>query len=174
MPPPRHEPEAPLEPAPAERRGGARPRRTAAEEHEEEAGRSFAARALTLLLVLLAGAALGIWGAPKLAPLLPSGLAPVAEWLTPGRRQAEEEVAALQARVDQSVGGVEARVAELSKVGDVGAQIKTAVDAHGRRGSRATSAALQQSVDALGGADTVQRVAQLESALRGRRRSSRR
>ena len=54
------------------------------EAHEEEAGPSFAGRALTFLLLLLAGAALGIWGAPKLAPLLPSGLAPVANWLTPG------------------------------------------------------------------------------------------
>ena len=57
------------------------------EAHEEEAGRSFAGRALTLLLLLLAGAALGIWGAPKLAPLLPSGLAPVADWLTPGAQR---------------------------------------------------------------------------------------
>ena len=42
-------------------------------QHEDEAaGRSRRGR-LTLLLALLAGAGLGIWGAPKLAPLLPRG-----------------------------------------------------------------------------------------------------
>jgi hypothetical protein len=64
------------------------------EEHvEEEPGRSLAARVLTGLVILLAGAALGIWGAPKLAPLLPSGMQPVANWLTPGVVGAETEVA---------------------------------------------------------------------------------
>ena len=136
------------------------------EAHEEEPGRSFAARALTLLLVLLAGAALGIWGAPRLAPLLPSGMAPVADWLEPGGRQAEDRVAALQASVDDRIGGLEAQVADLPKAGALDAQVKSAVDA-GTAALAGDVDALKQRVDGLGGADTAQQLARLQSSVEG-------
>ena len=78
------EPEPAPEPEPELHAGG----EVHDEHHEEEAGRSFAARALTFLLILIAGAAIGIWGAPKLAPLLPAGLAPVAAGWPPACRRA--------------------------------------------------------------------------------------
>ena len=86
-------PAAELRPEPA----GAESRRFARGAVDEEPSRRrpagrCAARALTLLVLLLAGAGLGIWAAPKLAPLLPSGMAPVADWLTPGRPEAEAEI----------------------------------------------------------------------------------
>ena len=94
-------------------------RRFAEEHHEEadeeEAGWSLPARVLTALVLLLAGAGLGLWAAPKLAPMLPSGMKPVADWLTPGSgaAEAEAEIAALRTDLDQGLGGVEARFADL-------------------------------------------------------------
>jgi hypothetical protein len=73
---------------------------------EAEQGSSFAAKALTFLLVLIGGAALGIWGAPKVAPMLPAGLAPVAAWLTPGQSAVEDRIALLQSQVEEEVGGI--------------------------------------------------------------------
>ena len=136
------------------------------EAHEEEAGPSFAGRALTFLLLLLAGAALGIWGAPKLAPLLPSGLAPAANWLTPAQSETEAELAALRTRVEQGIGGVEARFAELSQGSDVDAQIAAAVDA---AEARLTSemGALRDSVGQLDTTGMTQRLSRLESSLEG-------
>ncbi len=136
------------------------------EAHEEEAGPSFAGRALTFLLLLLAGAALGIWGAPKLAPLLPSGLAPAANWLTPAQSETEAELAALRTRVEQGIGGVEARFAELSQGSDVDVQIAAAVDA---AEARLTSemGALRDSVGQLDTTGMTQRLSRLESSLEG-------
>ncbi len=136
------------------------------ESSDEDGGWSFAARALTLLLVLIAGAALGIWGAPKLVPLLPSGLAPVADWLEPGRKDTEAEIAALQTRVDEDLGTVNAQLADLSAGDDVDARIKAAVDAAETRVS-ADIGALQESVGQLDGAETRQRLDRLQSTVDG-------
>jgi hypothetical protein len=136
------------------------------ETHEEEAGPSFAGRALTFLLLLLAGAALGIWGAPKLAPLLPSGLAPVANWLTPAQRGTEAELATLRTQVEQGIGGVEARIAELSQGSDVDAQIEAAV---GAAEARLTDemGALRNSFGQLDTTEMTQRISRLESSFEG-------
>ena len=136
------------------------------EAHEEESGGSFAARALTVLLLLLAGAALGIWGAPKLAPLLPSGLAPVANWLSPARSEADAELTALRTEVEQGIGSVEARIADLSEGSDVDARIEAAVDA---AEARMTSdiGALRDSVGQLDATGITQRLSRLEASLDG-------
>jgi len=137
------------------------------EEHvEEEPGRSLAARVLTGLVILLAGAALGIWGAPKLAPLLPSGMQPVANWLTPGVIGAETEVAELRARLDEGLGGVEARFADLPSGTDVDTRIASAVDAAQTK-LAADIATLRQTVGQMDGADTRQRLDRLDAAVQG-------
>ena len=81
------------------------PGRAAEEDYHEEGG-SVAGRILFWLFLLVLGAALILWAGPKIAPSLPSGLAPVAEWLTPGQRAARMELEELEARID-------ARLAEL-------------------------------------------------------------
>jgi hypothetical protein len=136
------------------------------EHHEDEPGPSFASRALAFLVILLGGAALGIWGAPKLAPLLPSGLAPVSAWLTPGESRAQAEVDALEARLEQGLGGMESRIAELAPPADLDARIEQAVGASEARLNEAM-AALQQRVDQADGADTRQRLGKLEAAIEG-------
>jgi hypothetical protein len=137
----------------------------ATEVHDEEAGPSLAARALTFLVLLLVGAALGIWAAPRIAPHLPSGMQPVADWLTPGRATTEAELAALQTRIDEGLGGVDARVGALESAPDPGAGIASAV---GELESRLSGeiATLRESIPQDGVA-LRQQVSRLESSLQG-------
>lgn len=74
-------------------------------EEEIEEGASFSARVLKGLVLLVAGAGIALWGAPKLAPILPAGLAPVATFLAPqsgvseSQMQLEDRVAQLEAKL---------------------------------------------------------------------------
>ena len=89
------------------------PEASAPHEHEEEEHhRSFAARVLTWLVLLIAGGGLALWGGPKVAPHLPSGLGPVKAWLMPGALDTEAELAALGARLDARIDAVEEAAAE--------------------------------------------------------------
>jgi hypothetical protein len=137
------------------------------EEHHEEEGMSWPARLLTALVLLIAGAALGIWGAPKLAPLLPSGLKPVADWLAPGRADSEAEIAALKAELDAGIGGVETRLAGLPSGEDIDARAAAVVEAAESKLS-AEIAALKEAVSANDATDIRQRLDRLEAGLEGR------
>ena len=113
------------------------------EDYVEEGG-SVAGRILFWLFLLFAGAGLILWAGPKIAPNLPSGLAPVAEWLTPGQRAARMELAALEERL-------EARIAELDTgltPGGVTEQIDAAIlESEGRMSNSVT--VLAEDVNAL-------------------------
>ncbi len=134
--------------------------------HEEEAGWSFASKLLAALVLLLAGAGLGIWAAPKIAPALPSGMAPVAQWLTPGQSAAEAEIAALQQRVDSGFGDVESRLAAQPAASDLDARIATAVGAVETKLTADIAAAREAAgqVDLTG---VNQKLAQLDASLQG-------
>lgn len=56
---------------------------------------------LKVMLVLLLGAGIALWGGPRLAPLLPSGMAPVARFLTPGGVQQAAEIDARLSALEQ-------------------------------------------------------------------------
>ena len=165
-------PEAPSLPEPpAPSRPAAEERRVVEEEHheepaEEDAGWSLPARLLTALVLLLAGAGLGIWGAPKLAPMLPTGMKPVADWLTPGAGTAEAEIAALRAQLDQGLGGVEARFADLPSGSDVEQRIGAAVGA-AQDAVAGEIAALKQTVGQIDPAAARQRLDRLDAAVQG-------
>lgn len=136
----------------------------AAEEdlHEEEHGWSFAAKALATILLLLVGAGLGLWAAPRIAPMLPSGMAPVAAWLTPGATEAEARVAALQSSLDE----LGARVAALPDPAAVETQAQDAVDS--LRGDLAGQIdALRQQLSGAAAGDVGDRVGRLETAVAG-------
>ena len=77
-------------------------------EDEEEGHFSLAARSLQILMILFVGAGIGIWAAPKIAPLLPKGLAPLAHWLSPQDNASMEEVAALRQEVSGRLATLEA------------------------------------------------------------------
>ena len=133
---------------------------------EEDRGWSFAARALGFLLVLLGGAALGIWGAPKLAPLLPSGLSPVAAWLTPGQTALEADIAALQARLDGEVSALNDRLAAVPDAASV--QTETAASiASARTDLVGQIDALRTELAQPDRGDVDERLGRLETALDG-------
>jgi hypothetical protein len=138
----------------------------AAARSERRPRRSFAARALVALLLLLAGAALGIWAAPRIAPLLPSGLAPVAAWLAPAADDAEARIAALEARLDGALADTQTRIAALPGADELDARIGAAVsDASTRiEGEIAT---LRESLGQLDTAAIRQRLDQLAGTLQG-------
>lgn len=74
---------------------------------EEEHSASLSSFVLRALLWMCIGAGLALWGGPKLAPYLPAGLQPVADFFAPGQgaaRDAQEEVARLSERLD-ALGG---------------------------------------------------------------------
>ena len=135
-------------------------------EPEEEAGGSLASKVLVGLVLLLLGAGLALWGAPKLARHLPSGMAGVADWLTPGVRDAEARIADLEARLGERLGGVEARLTGLASGDDVDARVGAAVDAAATR-LDGEIAAVKESVEQLGTSDAPQQLARLQSALEG-------
>ncbi len=66
----------------------------------EEHHVSFAARSLQILALIGLGSLVGIWAAPRIAPLLPAGLAPVAQWLSPANNAAIEDLENLRASIE--------------------------------------------------------------------------
>lgn len=129
---------------------------------EEEGGSSLAAKALTALVLLLVGAGVGIWAAPRVAPMLPSGMAPVADWLTPGSAEADAAIAALQTRLDQGLTDVRASVAAIPAPVDGEAAARGVEE-------RLTGeiATLKQALDGADVTAITQRLATLEAGLQG-------
>lgn len=88
--------------------------------HSDDHGSPLSRKLLTGLLLLIAGAGLALWGAPKLAPMVPSGLAPVARWLAPGEGNARDDIAALRAELAERLSSLpvpvsEARIEEIAQ-----------------------------------------------------------
>ena len=92
------------------------------EEHEDE-HISLSSRILRVLAILAIGAAGALWAGPKVAPLLPAGLKPVADFLSP-QTDVSTQIAALQADFDSRIAKIEADNADQDAV----KQIKTALD----------------------------------------------
>lgn len=167
-PEPADEPVVP-EPAPhsePEAVGSTADRYEAAVEEEEEGGRSFAAWALIVLLLLLGGAALGIWAAPRIAPMLPSGMAPVAAWLNPGADDAEARIAALEERLDSALAATQAQVAALPDADALDARIAAAV-AEAQSATAGDVAALREAVGELDTSAIRQQLDALSATLDG-------
>ena len=79
------------------------------EEEAEEPSSSLSSKVLKGLFLILLGMVIALWGAPKLAPMLPQGLAPVATFLTPGQTQAEADIAALKSELEARVSALESK-----------------------------------------------------------------
>ncbi len=75
--------------------------------HDEDHHVSIAARSLQILAFLAVGAGIGIWAAPKIAPLLPSGMAPIAQWLSPSNNAAIEDVEQLRLDLETRLAALE-------------------------------------------------------------------
>lgn len=133
------------------------------EPEEEEHHRSLAARALTWLVLLIAGAGLALWAAPRIAPHLPSGLGPVKAWLMPGALQTEAELAALAERLDSRIDSLQQAADEPRATEE---QIQAAIaDLEGRVTPR-----LDELSDQVGATDREAfegRLTQLETRVEG-------
>jgi len=80
------------------------------EAEEEDHSVSFAARSLQILALIAVGLAIGLWAGPRLAPNLPKGLAPLAEWLSPQTNASIEALEALRTEANQRLAVLEAGV----------------------------------------------------------------
>lgn len=96
------------------------------EDHPPAPRRSFAATALTLLVALIAGAALAIWGAPKLAPHLPPT---VAAWVTPQAPETVARIDGLEAAIAAQKAALAQNTAALEQAQSALAALGTAVEA---------------------------------------------
>ncbi len=139
------------------------------EDDEEEHSRSFAAKVLTGLLLLLVGGGLALWAAPRIAPHLPSALDPVKRHLLPGESLSQTRIAALEAkltdRIDGIVPGIRAEQAEALAAGAVAEaedRLSTRVDE-----IAAEVTAMGDRLEAVDSASVEGRLAQMETRLEG-------
>ena len=115
---------------------------------------------LKVMIILLFGAAIALWGGPRIAPFLPSGLEPVARFLTPGSvRQAEAIDARLSALEQQ-----QSQPAMSSEAID--AAVKSALADYDAT-LRSEFTALKDTLEAVGSADIKTRLSQLETSVEG-------
>ncbi len=77
------------------------------ESHDDEHHVSLAARSLQILAILAAGAIFGLWAGPRIAPHLPEGMAPVAEWLSPQTNASTEALGQLRAETEARLATLE-------------------------------------------------------------------
>ena len=77
------------------------------ENPEEDDERNMSSSILRVLAILAVGAVGGIWAAPKVAPMLPAGLKPVAEFLSP-QADTSAQINALQTDFETRLAKIEA------------------------------------------------------------------
>ncbi len=107
------------------------------EHEEEEEHSSLSAKFLRALGIFVVGAGVALWGGPKVAPMLPAGLSPVAEFLSP-QTDVSAQLSALKADFDAQL---EAGKQDPAVSDDVQALIEK-------------NAALEMHVDTLGASVT--------------------
>ena len=95
---------------------------------------------LTVLVILIAGGALALWGAPRVAPHLPAALDPVKAYLLPGESVAVARIEDLEARL-------QSRIAALDTGPDT-AEVQSLI-AEATAPAEEARAALSQRLDAL-------------------------
>jgi hypothetical protein len=86
------------------------------EHHHEHA--SLSSSILRVLAILAIGAATALWVGPKIAPKLPAGLKPIAEFLSP-QADITEQVAALQANFAKRLAEIEAANNQSDATADI-------------------------------------------------------
>lgn len=132
----------------------------ATDDADEEVRASLASRALRGLFLIFVGIAIALWGAPKLAPMLPAGLSPVAEFLMPGQTEAKADVAALRSELDERLSSLP------TSTGVEQAAIDEAIAAYAATQAE-EMAAIKDRLAATDGQDIEARIAALESQVEG-------
>ena len=127
---------------------------------QDEPRPSLAARALRGLLLVSIGIIVALWGAPKLAPVLPAGLGPVAEFLMPGQSDAKASVAALRTELDQKLANV------LKSTGIDQTAINKSISAYAVTQAEEIEI-IKDALFSIQGQDIETRIALLESRFKG-------
>jgi hypothetical protein len=68
---------------------------------------NFSTKVLGALALLLAGGAAALYGGPKLAPMLPAGMAPVAQFLSPGEASVGDKLINLEEKLNMRLTAIE-------------------------------------------------------------------
>lgn len=118
---------------------------------------NFSGKILGALALLLAGGAAALYGGPKLAPMLPAGMAPVAQFLSPGEASATDKIATLEQKLNTRLIAV-----ENTEAPDVSGQF-TELSA----GMNARITALSDQVSAADSGDIEARLTAVETQLSG-------
>lgn len=129
---------------------------------DDDIGPSLSTRVLRGLVLIIAGIIIALWGAPKLAPLLPAGLSPMAAFLMPGQTEAKADIAALRA-------DMKAQLATLSNAPQDGVNqeaVDTAIAVYAES-QKVELAAIKDTLASTDGADIESRIAALESHIQG-------
>lgn len=148
--------------------------------YEEERRSSLASRFLWLLLLLLGGAGLALWGGPKLAPMLPQPLQPLAKYLTPGASEFETnlaevstEIATLRSDTEAQIGALPAPVPQTAIEEAIASAVSAAAAETEARVSEQTNklaadlAALSDQVAAADSGEIEGRLATIETKIAG-------
>ncbi len=114
---------------------------------------------LKVLLILLFGAVAALWGGPRLAPYLPSGLSPVAEFLAPGGVQQAE-------RIDARLTALEERPAPDVAPAAVQSAVAAAMESYDAE-VREELDRLRDTVAAVDGSDIEERLSRVETSVEG-------
>jgi hypothetical protein len=142
------------------------------EHAEEEAtakrGWSWSARLLTFLVVLIGGGALALYGAPKVAPMLPEWTGPLRGWLTPGGDLAKADIEALRAELKAALAEQRAALAEVPPDPGLDARIGALEAAAAEAPDEDPTIALAGRLDETATGLT-QRIGVVEGALKGLR-----
>ncbi|WP_316014468.1 COG4223 family protein [Roseobacter sp. HKCCA0434] len=146
---------------------GAEPVYVDDEYHEETP--SVAARILFWLFLLVLGGVLVLWAGPRIAPNLPSGLSPVAEWLMPGQRAATLQIEELEERLNDRIAELDTGLTPDGVTADIDAQI---AQSEARVADQTTDLtdrinALSDQVAAADSAQIEERLGQVETRLEG-------
>ncbi|HET7408690.1 MAG TPA: mitofilin family membrane protein [Paracoccaceae bacterium] len=115
----------------------------------DEHSRSFAARALMLLIFALVIFGLSLWLVPKVAPHLPAG---IARHLMPAQVELDERLAALDERIGTGATGASAELAALrEEVASLSRRIETAEQAAATAQAAAAESAASAERNAVAG-----------------------
>lgn len=86
------------------------------EHHHEHT--SLAASILRVLAILIIGATVALWAGPKIAPKLPAGLKPVADFLSP-QVDVTNQIAAMQTDYENRLAEIEATIKQADTTKDI-------------------------------------------------------
>jgi len=118
---------------------------------------SLSTKALGAIALLLLGGAAALYGGPKLAPMLPAGMAPVANFMSPGEASASDQIATLGSDLDARLDAL-----ENAKAPDLSADLKSLNADIDKRFT-----ALSDQMNAVDGTDIETRLAAVETQLAG-------